>query len=216
MRDTNQLRAIAIAFVFILGMMIHATNAGVVVVDPDDFPHGTDVSLQFPGVAVSLLDGPGASGQPPVGTAIYAFETPIASTGSNAFAFLTRTGEFRPHFVHGLEDLMIEFDNPVSFVSVDFITDDTSDPGILEVYDVLGNLLEAVQTPGAVGFAGVEAALIDRPQNDIAFAVAAGVGSQAVYIDHIQYSAVPEPASLVLWACGLGAILCLMRRMRQN
>jgi hypothetical protein len=110
---------------------------------------------------------------------------------------------------------MISFGGAVSFVSVDFITDDSSDPARLEVYDALGNLLEAVETPGAVGFAGVETARINRFQNDVSYVVAGGITSQAVYIDHVQYARaqpVPEVRSIAGWGCGFGALARLMRR----
>jgi hypothetical protein len=216
MTSHGKRRAKLFAACTVLWALVHArvATAGVGVIDPDAFPAGTDISLKYPGVTLSLSDGPGNSGQPPAGTAIFAFETTIASTGSNTFAFATRDGLYRPLFVQGLEDLKIEFDDPTSFISVDFITDDTADPGRLAVFDASGNLLDTIETLGAVGFGGVETASLSRAQNDIAFAIAGGHGSQAVYIDNVQYSVVPEPATITLLGIAMFLLATIVCRKR--
>jgi hypothetical protein len=193
-----------------------ATVCGApIVVDPDSYAAGTDISNGFAGVSLSLYDPPGASGLPPVGSSIFSRETSIPVAGNRTFSFRTNDGDLRPIFVLFLEGLRADFSTAVGFVSIDFITDDSFDPGTLQAFDLNGNLLEEAFTPGAVPFGGVETATISRSQNDIAYILAGGSGTQGVYLDNLQFevlavsppSTVPEPASMLLWTIALGCAL---------
>jgi hypothetical protein len=191
-------------------------DAAVIHVDPDSFAAGTNISTAFPGVTLSLFDGPSDSGLPPAGASIFASDVSIPIGGNEVFGFQTTDGDLRPIFVLTLEGLQAQFSGPVGFVSIDFITDDSGDPGTLQAFDINGMLLEESFTPGVVLFGGVETATITRAQNDIAFIRAGGINSQGVYLDDLQYevlapATVPEPASVMMWVAG-GALLLWRRR----
>src|SRR5512136_528716 len=57
-----------------------ASHAGLVIVDPDAYPSGTDISNAYPGVTLS------AFGIYPVGPQVYALDDGIYSTSPNCFA----------------------------------------------------------------------------------------------------------------------------------
>jgi hypothetical protein len=173
-------------------------HAAVIQIDPDSFAPGTNISTAFPGVTLSLFDSPGASGFPPVGTSIFSRTAPIPIAGNEVFSFRTSDGDLRPIFVLSLEGLQAQFSSPVGYVSIDFITGDSGDPGTLQAFDINGVLLDAAFTPGVVGFGGVETATITRALNDITFIRAGGINSQGVYLDNLQFevyaaATVPDP-----------------------
>ena len=126
-------------------------QAGIIVVEPDDFASGTDISGAYAGVVLSLLDPPGDSQNSPASTAIFAWHYGVTSTGSRCFAFSVVGGGYQGYLVNQFEMLKAEFSQPATFVSIDFVADDEYDPGVLEAHDAAGVLLDRVETPGNVG-----------------------------------------------------------------
>ncbi len=196
-------------------------RGSTITVDPDSYSAGTNISTLFPGVALSVLDRAGTGGEPPIGESIFAM-TELSSTGSRGFAFQVSSGEggsgLQGYFVEQAELLRADFDSSVASVWIDIVCDDDRDPGILEAYDSAGNLLQRIQTPGAVGYGLYETASILRPSADIAYVLAAGYGSNGARLDNLRFSVdvVPEPAAITLLGIGVISLLAYGWRWRKR
>ncbi len=152
---------------------------GVERVEPDNFANGTVLDSLIPGVTLS--DNANAFGVVRALTA--SFQPP---TGTNAFG---SSAHGVAGWSAGSAELRADFAKPVSTVSIDAGSDDSSDVSILEAYDAGSTLLASVVSVGLAS--GQSQTLsITRPTADIAFIVAYGVGGDISPLDNLRFTTV--------------------------
>lgn len=201
------------AFGAVLSVLILAQAAtAVMVVDPDMFAVGTDISSAFSGVTLSSV-GAGFDGD--YDSRIFSVnptgwgEPYSASTGSLVFG--TNDSTF-PHLFGGYGDakLRIDFSSYVTWVSLDAIGNDDSDWAGLESFDALGNPIASYLT-GELGVSGVESMVVSG--SSISYVIASGISGDSVGFDNLKIeSAVPAPGAILLGSFGAGLVGWLRRR----
>lgn len=150
-------------------------------VEPDDYAADTIINS----TTVTLT----ATGNRVSDTNVLARRLRFASTGSSAFAVSNRFG-----WNEGSAELRADFISPQSFVSIDFVSDDTSDYGRLEAYDLAGDLIGSFDT-SRLQTGESETAMIQREQKDIATIVAYGIGRDVIILDRLVYGE-SEPSTI--------------------
>jgi hypothetical protein len=217
------MRRLAISVLCFLALALAAATksyAGLVVVDPDAYTNGTDISNGYVGVTLE------AYGSFVVGSEVYALDDGVYSTHPHCFAYID--SEFGPYGGWGEagggpqdpdELFRAIFDVPTSFVSINVVEgegQETATVGFLRAYDASDNLLAEVLSGGLYNGAG-ETLTISRPGADIAYVDAgAPASSPYIHLDRLAFDdqaerVIPEPATMTL--LGLGA-LALVRRRR--
>jgi hypothetical protein len=174
------------------------------VIEPDDYPAGMDLSHVFPGVTLSTVNSD--PGNPAVFSLVPTMPY-YASTGARVFG---HAGDYPVHWVMETVSpfrygaLRADFSVPTPFVTLDFIGNDPSDYGQLTAYDAQGALLASVQTAQLT--AGAVETLTVADIGEISYVVAGGLLTSTVCLDHMV---IPEPTSLVL-VVAVG--ICVARR----
>jgi hypothetical protein len=165
------------------------------IIEPDDFPAGTDISQAFPGVTLSTVNSD--LGDPTVFSLVPTMPY-WASTGERVFG---HAGDYPVHWVMDTVPpfrygaLRADFNPPTPFVMLDFIGNDLSDYGQLTAYDAQGTLLASLQT-GLLAAGDVETLTVANV-GDISYIVAGGLLTNTVCLDHMV---IPEPATILLMA----------------
>jgi hypothetical protein len=158
-------------------------QATIITIDPDAFAAGTDLSVAFPGVTLSV-DGPGYPSSGPVRAV-----TPslfVATTGSLTFG---HDGGFPDVWREpGFLNLRVDFGSPVQWVAIDVMADDLSDFGHLRAFGpgdvLLGTVTTAQLTTGTF-------ATMSFSAPSISYVLVGGLDSgSAVGLDNLQYEAV--------------------------
>lgn len=188
-------------------------TAGVIVVDPDLFPLGTDLTSAFPGLSLTAVgSGWGGNNGRIYGVDPTSQNEPFTpATGRLVF------GTSDPSFPHLFMDaayvqMRVDFSAPTSYVAIHFIGNDSSDIGMLSAYDSGGGLLASITT-ASLGLNEVQKLSVSNP--GIAYAIFGGdSSSSSIGLDMMLYEGVPEPSSVALALTGLIAGLSL-RRLRR-
>ena len=145
-------------------------------IEPDDYPTNTVLDTIHPGVTLSEAN----SLNTPVGS-VTAINGSVASTGVNSFG--TGTGGLFSSSIR----FRMDFNAPnVTELSLDFISDDTSDSAILEIYDA-GNTLLGTYTTASLSNGQIETMTLSSAA-PIAYAVAYGTPGQVIYFDNLDFS----------------------------
>jgi hypothetical protein len=190
-------------------LLVSAPVASAAVVEPDDYPAGTDISSLLAGVTLSTVNSD--LGDPRV----FALAPALpywASTGELVFG---HAGDYPVHWVMDTVSpfrygaLRADFSPPAVFLTLDFIGNDPVDYGQLDAYDAAGTLLMSLET-GPLSAGTVETLGIDGV-GDISYIVAGGRLADTVCLDHMTYY-IPEPGAALLSAFGLGVLSALRRR----
>lgn len=216
-----------------LAQSVHAT---IFTVEPDDFAPDTNLTNAIPGIHLSTLAGNDVYAKSTCVGAVSLCR--VAPTGSLTFGNETNTAwYFSPAPGVGIDrlspdmagegfadaTLLISFDNPTN--SIGLLATIAYDAGgvTLLAYDSAGNLLRntsltrSTQTvypfPEERGQSIGDFTLTSL-QNDIAFLVVGG-NDGGVRLDHLKFSAVPEPGPLALLLTGLLGVGA-MRRGRKH
>lgn len=142
-------------------------------VEPDDYDAGTLLNTIQPGITLTAL---GAATNE-----VYAGVPNGGYTSGGSLAF-TRNGPFG---WGGSIRLRADFATLVSSLSIDAISDDALDVGVLEAYDVNNNLLATYTTAGLAAGA-VETMTISRATAEIAYVIASGAGADILNLDNLQ------------------------------
>ena len=190
-----------------------ANAAMSVIVDPDAYADGTDISNAFAGVTLSAV-GPGWDS--PTG-AVFAVDPTVpylaeptfnASTGSLVFG--SDDGSFPTVFMDsGTLQLRADFAGGATDVQLDFIGNNGSDFGQLLAYDAGGTLVDSAYT-GQLTLNSVETLTVS---GDIAYVVGGGIDSvSSLGMDNLQFNPIPAPGAILLGSIGLGVVSWLRRR----
>jgi hypothetical protein len=191
--------AAALGLVAVVGLpgMAQATLVGC---EPDNFAYGTQLTNACSGVT---LTAEGAAVGP-----IYASSfTNFASTGDQVIQSALWTDYDAGEILRG------DFAVATDFVSIDAIaTFFLLKSAVLSVFDINGILLDSV----TLSSTSIMTLSISRASADIAFFRAtAGQPGGYVMLDNLEFNvptAVPEPASLALFAAGLVGAAALRRK----
>ncbi len=158
------------------GVIGYVSESVIVNADPDMLDEGEVTASSFEGVVLS---------EALTGLSVYAVTPTLfaAPTGDKVFSDIAgRPDGFR----EGVPELRADFDNLQSMVSIDVGSDDTLDIGFLRAYDDADNLLEEVIGQGAAHSQN-ETLMIERPTADIAYVIAAGVGTHTAPLDNLVF-----------------------------
>jgi hypothetical protein len=206
------LRHIFVTVLAVFALIGHA-EAAIYMVEPDDYADGTALTSVNPKVTLSTLD------QDNVVVPLFTVTAApdgfgFAPTGTKVFAHVG------VGFWLDIRKLRMDFAEPVSSISLGFAggTNFDTDFGLLNVYNSSNVLLDSDLTAG-MGPGQKETMSINRPINDIAYAIAYSVPGDGPYgpfgrLDALVFdTAVPEPAAggLLLTAVGL-----MVRRRRRR
>ncbi len=145
-------------------------------VDADRFPVGTVLGDIVPGVILTAV------GTSPGGTDVTGTNDAFSSSGGRVFRNSASTT-----WVENGRELRGDFPIGVAMVAIDFVSDDSSDIGKLEVYDAGDNLLDTYVTAD-LSTGVVETMRIDRPAGDIAYFLAFGQGGQSGRLDNLVFN----------------------------
>lgn len=162
------------------------TDSALVVIDPDTFADGVSMHEPASGIHLSIPTRPESAVQS--ADAYSSFnDRNLATTGTRVFAKVpAASSNAARSWDEGLGLLRADFDFPVDLVRIDLVFDD-DDIGALSAYDKGGNLLERFTASGdGRGNVRFVTAEISRPQADIAYILAGGVGAEALLLDNLQ------------------------------
>lgn len=180
-----------------------AVHAGIVTVEPDDYPPGADLTSVSPAVTLRVA----ASDNTILPFPVLAAESANAPTGTRVFSHAGVP------FFNDIRRLRMDFTQPVQTVGLLFSGGDFVNPefGLLQVYNSSNQLLAQV-TSAPHGRDTFELLSLNRPQNDIAWALAYTPleGGSFGRFDALSIT-VPEPGSAV----ALGLLTLAMRRRRE-
>ncbi len=207
------------AIVMAIALLVGQSVAYGVLVEPDDFVDGTDISNAVAGVTLSAVGGEVA------GPEVYSREAgALASTGTRVFGFVravpgsASVPEVAWWDFAGFSSLRADFDVPTDYVAIDVIADDTPDAGILRAFNAADVEVASVQS-AVISFGEVDTMVISRGSADIAYILAGGYASGSgpddIHLDYLRTerpTVVPEPASAAIMLMGLAG---LARRKRK-
>jgi hypothetical protein len=199
-------RYLAIVFLLLAMTKTAATNAVPITIEPDNYADGQVLNTISPFVTLSTAVLP--SNNPTFDVVAYT-DTPGASTGSKVFA---HGGGVT--FWADIRKLRMDFLVPVTSISLDYIARgffDNSYAGRLEAYSAAGTLLTSDDT--ALLFGGQHEMMTVTAPN-IAYALAYPPLDPFGDLDHLQFTAVPEPGSLLMLVATAPAAFTFRRRRK--
>ncbi|NIL96127.1 MAG: hypothetical protein GTO62_03035 [Planctomycetales bacterium] len=156
--------------------------------EPDNFANGTVLNnVLTPEVTLTAVGNSIANGN------VYAQTETYNSTSPNVFASTWNLGLWNTVDA----ELRIDFASNVNSVSVDAISDDSSDYAHLRAYDSAGTLLQEYVT-GNLGTGVAETMTISRASNEISYVLAAGQTGQFTWLDNLVYSSLDDGSNVPL------------------
>jgi hypothetical protein len=201
-----------------------SANAAPIVVEPDDFASGTNISNAVPGVTLTAFSVPPTIIAPVPNSNVLSLPNLVggyAPTGNRVFGTAnTAAGIFQSSWYTGDHHFRATFATPTDFVSVlvapDAIGD--TDLALVEIYNAANVLLDSATPPGT----GIQTVTFNRATADIAYMIIrnpTGVTGDSFIIDRLVFNdttPVPEPVSLVVFGgLVLGGAGVALRRMKK-
>ena len=193
------------ALTLTFGLQMASLHAQSVTLEPDNYTNGTVLNTIIPGLSLTTA---GTNNLPippvPFDVTVQTDGFGYAPTGQKVFA------QAGVPFFNNQVRLLMNFSTAVGFVSIDFAGGSgqtRAETGELDVYDASNNLLGSYVTQPRFG-GEVETMSLSRPAADIAWAVAYVPLNQGSFgrLDHLVFSPVPEPSTLVFAVLSLGAV----------
>jgi hypothetical protein len=205
--NSEQLRPrLAIAIMFLIMATSPVAFAGLITIEPDAFAHQQALNNVSP--YVTLSTGVPPSNNPTFDVVAYT-DSAGASTGNKVFA---HAGGIP--FWNTSRTLRMNFHALVTSVSLDYIASgffDATYSGRLEAYSAGGALLTSYNTAALAG--GQHATMtVNAPQ--IAYAIAYPPADPFGDLDHLRFTAVPEPATVSLLAIHFIPPCVVRRRLK--
>ena len=193
------------------------SSASAIVIDPDLFSPGTDVSTAIPGVTLRDYDETGGLSSPDRFGPVYALTSSFATTGTlvfghsgNAFVDSDVWAAFTP--THRAS-LWMDFDDPIRFFSIDAIADTAGDHGWLQYFgssgELLGHVEQVIPTAGEILNLSVS-----RETADIYRVLVQGADTPIVFDNAVAI--IPEPSTALLLGIGLAGLGMRRRRARRG
>ncbi|MBN4052683.1 hypothetical protein JYU07_00200 [Roseiflexus sp. AH-315-K22] len=189
--------------------------AGPVLVDPDAFANGTDISNAFAGVTLSAYGSGTLS--PLQSSAVYARGTsfPRAGNASDVVFGNDGLGFDNTQWYSPERHFRADFDLPTDFVSIDIWSNDNYGPVRVRIYDIGGILIDTFDTIGTLGTGVVEVASFTRGTADIAYMTVSNTpvsAGESFLIDSLEFNLIPLPTGAALALVGMGLIGVQRRR----
>ena len=160
-------------------IFLDQNNDGQVVTDhdlePDDYNVGTLLNTVHPEVTLTAVGASSADVLAGIPSGSF------ASTGSLGFTHADPFGWGAS--IH----LRLDFANPVDFVSLDAISNNAGEVGLLEAYDAADNLL-ASDTTALLAAGAVETMSLARSSADIAYVIVGGAATDVVNLDNLHFT----------------------------
>ncbi len=177
-------------------------HAGIMVVEPDDFADGQDISNPMLGVALQL-----ESGLP-----VYAYDTlepDYASTGTKVFGYDAGFG-VEPYW-DDANVFRATFSALSKYVAIDVVNNDGqgSDNAFMEVFGS-GGLLTTIYS-STIDFPGFQTLSFRSESAEISYIRMSSSDGSDFNLDRLQFE-VPEPSTLALM--GIGALGFSVRRKK--
>ena len=145
--------------------------------EPDNFAEAAQVNVAVPGAVLTAIN---SSGTPSSGGVVTARTDANSSTGTKVFG-----GSFSSSWSSSTR-LKINFDEPVDQVQIDVISDFGGDVGRLQIFAADGTLLQTLLT-GTLASDQFQTLSAQRPQADIAFAIADSNTFNSVKLDNLRF-----------------------------
>ena len=155
-------------------------------VEPDDYAANAVVGNVNPDASLIAI------GTATSTSTVYARSVGQGSTGTQAFSACSFTGSggacsiYQTEWTSRTRQLRIDFDSPVTSVSIDALSNNVADFGRLAIYDANDNLL-ARYTTDSLSSGQVETMTLGRPDADIAYAIAGGHADTGVRLDNLRF-----------------------------
>ena len=185
-------------------LLVLTSVAAAVIVDPDMFLDGTIIDNAFTGVTLSAFGSrTGLDGH------VYAKRATYTSTYPNVFGNSVWPSGWMGNSLNSSPVwFKAVFDIPAYQVTIDVISDDSSDVTELRAYDRWGVLLDT-DLSRALSTGAVETLTVSSP--GISYILAGGYGTDIAGLDRLTFT-VPEPATVSTFA--LSGLVTLLRRKR--
>jgi len=153
-----------------------------IIVEPDDFSQGSDLSASTSGVQLSAI------GTGNISSAVFSVSSPgQASTGSQVFGY--NNGSLGGQWYTPTRVLRIDFTIATDFVSVDVKGFDSFDSGKMEIYDEENTLLSTISSNDLVNNLPDTISTSIRSSADISYVLVYGNNiSDTVGIDNLQFN----------------------------
>jgi hypothetical protein len=200
------MRRVIVLTLLPLVLVVSQAQASLLLIEPDLFPAGTDISDAFPGVTLWVISAFTGTVDRCISINPSEQQNPAnASTGVLSFGHRLESPHlfrlFDPYTHNQSKVLRAAFDVPAVSVSVDFISNTSIDTGTLVALDIVGS--EAVvldtYTTSFLGLNQVETATVHATGGNIRLIMASG-SDKGVVIDNMRVETVPEPSTLALWS----------------
>ncbi len=155
------------------------------VLEPDDYAFQQTVNQVLDGVSVSAVGWEVLDGD------VVVLSSPVTSTGQHVFGvefWDSQQGwaaDWTNEWTSAGRMLSIEFQSPVTALSIDAVAASTAGYGQLEIYDTSGKLLDRYTTRLLAGY-DVETMMLRRSQPDIAKVIVRGAMSTSVRLDNLR------------------------------